>query len=82
MSYGDAIALYSRMAGDPGTYTGAGMAGMNYPVPWGLLPAVYALSGEDYPKPFSKTKAREPGEAEIREASGLMSPMFRSLMNK
>jgi hypothetical protein len=43
---------------------------------------VYALSGKDYPKPFSKTETRDPDEAEIREASGLMSPMFRSLMNK
>ncbi|GAA6121893.1 hypothetical protein BPY_00010 [Bifidobacterium psychraerophilum] len=70
------------MCNDPGTYTGASVAGMNYPVPWGLLPAVYALSGGDYPKPFKEPEPEKPDEDEIRRAQSHLSPMFRTLMTE
>ena len=67
------------MSGDPGTYTGSAIAGMNYPVPWGLLPAVYALSGDDYPKPFRPPEPEKPSAEEVNRARIHLSPMFRTL---
>lgn len=56
LRYGDAIALLEQIIGDPSTYTGAEINGLDYPARWGEIPVVYALGSDEYPKPFDSLR--------------------------
>lgn len=85
LRYGDAIALLEQLIGDPSTYTGAELNGLDYPARWGEMPVIYALGGEEYPKPFDSLAKRLRAELEkakrerLREQTKGMSPAFRTL---
>ena len=83
--YGDAIALLEQIIGDPSTYTGAEINGLDYPARWGEIPVVYALGSDEYPKPFDSLAKRlradrKKAERErLREQTKGMSPVFQTL---
>lgn len=85
LRYGDAIALLEQLIGDPSTYTGAELNGLDYPARWGEIPVVYALGSDEYPKPFDSLAKRlradrEKAERErLREQTKGMSPVFQTL---
>ena len=82
---GDAIALLEQLTGDPASSPGPAPNGLDYPARWGEMPVIYALGGEEYPKPFDSLAKRLLAEREkakrerLREQTKGMSPAFRTL---